>query len=242
MGIKGIVKYCSDHAAALNETVDLVEIARQWGGLKLLVDSNGFVIYLMGKLHTSVCSDSGRNAPHIAAIGGEYALLKSYLTRFVKVLSDANIELVWFFDGAKGSRASELEHRVETWISRRVRARKIAKNVVQAYNDGKEKLRDQTLTSSDQYQDEIKTSLFRVEYRELLRELYGGEVVDGCRLLGSMHQCVYGEADLEIASRFSNSCGGKSSAGQPFAIVSNNVDFALLKNCQWIPVHVSSVE
>ena len=101
MGVRGLWTHCLENRAKCVEVVNLVDIARDRGGIEILVDFYCFEHYLIGKLNTTL-NKVFRN-PLLLVQGGEYKMIDEFIRKLFLDLKAVGITLVTVKDGAKGN-------------------------------------------------------------------------------------------------------------------------------------------
>ena len=117
MGVKRLWTFLQENEKDIVQKVDLVPIAKFYENrLKLLVDFDNFVYPLMHMFWDALHNLTGNHA--LALCGGEYDLLDTFLKNYIEALRSVNIEMVFYFDGGKGSSEVDTQQKMQTWESR----------------------------------------------------------------------------------------------------------------------------
>ncbi len=215
MGVYGLMSHCLEHRKDCAQTVDLVDIARQRGGIEILVDFYSFEHLLVASFWKSLTQVT-RN-PYLRVYGGEYTSLKNYVSKIITDLRSLDIHLVMFIDGSKGSSQVGTKQKLDTWKFR--------------HRKDVEKLRDlmDVLKGNHSIHD-VSESAF---VRPVLLEVQVIQTLKECKC--EIVQCSTGEADFVIARNL-------QSREKAFAVLSNDSDFCVFASCKFIPNDLFDLE
>ena len=208
MGVRGLLGHCLEHKSECVEFVDIVEVAKEQGSIKILVDFNAFIYYIMEQFWKKMAAVNNNQFHKFT--GGEYATLDAYLTKLITNLRSCGIHLVMYVDGAKGSSKTTMERKLQTWTdqhSKNMWKMRDNLNVIAGYK--------QIADFSDD--SRILPVLLKIQMFETFR-MCNCEVV----------HCTAGEADYVLAHNL-------MIHPQPFAILGNDSDFCIFKDCRFIP-------
>ena len=104
MGVRGLIttiRKRQEECVDFFDLVDLVEVARQKGGIEILVDYYAFQNFIIQKIWNGLSKD--RNNEFLRLCGGEYGTIEEYITKFVQDLKSLDITLVFFVNGGQGT-------------------------------------------------------------------------------------------------------------------------------------------
>ena len=200
--------HCLDHKSECVEFVDIVEVAKEQGSIEILVDFYAFMRHILQRFWKTMAAVT--NNPFLQLMGGEYATLDAYLTKLITDLRSCGIHLVMYVDGAIGSSKTTMERKLQTWTDRRSQDMwKMRDNldVIAGYKQ----IADLPDDSS------VRPVLLEIQIFETLK-------VCNCEVV----HCTAGEADYVLARNL-------MIRPQAFAIVSNDSDFCIFKDCRFIP-------
>lgn len=118
MGIHWLTSFCTDHADAASEVVNLSEVARAAGpaGITLACDLLGFVYAAVEHVITSSAAGDVPSAHHCAD-GGEYSLVDRAVETLLQTLAAHHIRLIGLLDPAQGTDA-DFAAKLGTWKAR----------------------------------------------------------------------------------------------------------------------------
>ena len=208
MGVGGLLSYCLENKASCSETVDLVKVAQQRGGIELLVDFYSFEHFLLKNIWKTLSGLAGNEFLRI--LGGEYGAIDAVLTKLVKDLQSLEVHLVFFIDGAKGSSSVGTTQKLDTWKSRH-------KNDVKKIHDLLDVLKGKRLMKNIPDTTSVRPVLLEVQVVEALKSC-------NCEIV----QCPMGEADFVIARNLVQ-------RPKAYAVISNDSDFCIFEKCGFIP-------
>ncbi|CAH1801480.1 unnamed protein product [Owenia fusiformis] len=115
MGVRGLLSHCVRNISTLGIEVDLVAEAEHRGGLKLLVDFTNFLFKLETYvIHFLQIRNSDVSLTYLYLYGGEYDVIDILVQRYVKILRQQNIELVFFLDASLGTDIEGFNAKFET--------------------------------------------------------------------------------------------------------------------------------
>ncbi|KAL5005840.1 hypothetical protein ScPMuIL_016998 [Solemya velum] len=214
MGIRGLLSYCLGRKQQCGEIVDLVEVARQKNGIEILVDFYSFEHMIYKSLWKGV--SRVYNNPYLRICGGEYASLDAYITEFINNLKSLDITLVFFFDANKGSSTEATRRKLDTWFKRHDEDVKTLNSVMDV---------SRCLTNITDLPDtkSVRPVLLEVQVRNVLAKC-------GCECIPS----TTGEADFLLAKALHD-------REKAYAILSNDSDFVVFKNCCFIPIDLFDI-
>ncbi|XP_060078329.1 uncharacterized protein LOC132557819 [Ylistrum balloti] len=206
MGVQGLLSACMRQRNACVDEVDLVQVARDQGGIEILVDYYSFEMYVSEQFWFSLCHHQSND--YLWIMGGEYASMHAYLRKLILDLKALRINLVFFVDGAKGASTETTREKMDTWIERHHRDIGKISNIMQV----------------------CCGALPITELQENVRPLLQEE-----QFIHTLKQCdceVYldpaGEADCVIAQALHQ-------REKAFAVFSNDSDFCIFKDSTFIP-------
>ena len=214
MGVRGLLGFIKKNESSCAEYVDLVEVARQRGGIELLVDQT-FEYKLEDNMFKSLSTSYGN--PYVKLQGGEYLHVHEYLSKFVNDLKSLGIDLVFYFDGAKGTSTSGDEKKYETLKARHKWKMEKLSRLLEVC-DGMRHVQRLDEKGNDKF---IKPPLLETQVRETLNCLCEKRL---CEVI----YCTSGEADLIIAKHLRD-------RPKAYAILSSDADFCIFKDCKVIP-------
>ncbi|GAB1601078.1 hypothetical protein Ahia01_000386000 [Argonauta hians] len=145
----------------------------------------------------------------ILILGGNYDTFYHYVITFIKKMLSVNIRLTFLADGSRGSCKETVERKMSTWLSRDRSDLEKMRNIRNAFYQ----YEDIEYLSSEKV---TRPVLFDSVFISALKEC-------GCKVTFYM-----GEADVEIAKQLLDT--------NAFAILSNDSDFCIFKNCRYIPM------
>ena len=208
MGVRGLLGYCLNDASDCVTYVDLVEVAKEKGFIEVLVDFYAFMHHVVQRFWTTL-SAVNKN-PFLRLMGGEYATLDAYLTKLVTDLRSCGIHLVIYVDGARGSSKTTMERKLQTWKDRQSQS-------LQQVRDNLD-----VLVGCKQIADLSDHS----SVRPVLLEVQMFESFKACDC--EVVYCAAGEADYVLVRNL-------MIRPQAFAILSNDSDFCIFRDCRFIP-------
>ena len=215
MGVQGLLTTCLKRRDECTEEADLVEVARQQDGIELLVDFYSFEHQILYKFWFALCQLRGNE--YLRILGGEYASLNRYLTKFIEDLKSVGISLVFYCDGAKGTSTEALRQKLDTWIKRH--DQDIVKmNEILGVCQGRTNISNLPLETN------IRPVLLEDQFRMTLKNC-------GCEF----NQSVAGEADMLLAQALKD-------RPKAYAILSNDSDFCIIKDSRFIPFQLFDLE
>ena len=208
MGIGGLLSWCFNNQRECCEFVNLVEIARKRNGIEILVDYYSFQHFIFNK----ICASLGhlRNNLYLQVIGADYKSIAQYVKKLVKDLQSLDIRLVFFIDSAKGCSKETTDQKLCTWKKRH---QEDIKKIQEILDVCYERNSIENLPPFIK----IRPVLLEIVFRSVLKEC-------GCRLF----KIINGEADCEIAKELLE-------REKAYAVFSNDSDFCIFKDCQFIP-------
>jgi hypothetical protein len=89
MGVKGLMSTILRRQEECVDFMDLVEVARQKGGIEILVDYYSFQNFIIQKIWTGL--SQYRSNEFLRLCGGEYGTIEEYITKFVQDLKSLDI-------------------------------------------------------------------------------------------------------------------------------------------------------
>ena len=209
MGVQGLLSTCLKQEHQCVQYVDLVELARNRGGIEILVDFYSFEHLIVANFWRGL--SILMNNEFIRIQGGEYKTLHEYMTKLVKDLTSLDIHLVIYIDGAKGSSKIGTEQKLATWKKRHYSDMKKLSDLLSVCT-GKIQMKSVPETTS------VRPVLLEVQLMHTLRECKLCEVI----------QIPSGEADFVIAKNLLQ-------RPKAYAIMSNDSDFCIFPDCVFIP-------
>lgn len=215
MGIKGLLSVCLQQRERTTEIIDLVEEARLRNGLELLCDFYSFEHFILKKFWSGLSALRQNEYLHIC--GGEYGSLADYLKKFVMDLKSLDIYLVFYIDAAKGCSTEATRQKIDTWMQRHHNDIKKLNEIIDVCRGVK------SISDLNEYTTS-RPVLLEIEFVHVLREC-------NCEII----QMIAGEADLSIAKDLQR-------RQKAFAVLSNDSDFCIFKNCRFIPNDLFDVE
>ena len=206
MGVRGLLGYCLEHESECVKFVDIVEVAKEQGPIEILVDFYAFIHHIMQRFWKTMAAVD----KNPMLMGGEYAILDAYLTNLIIDLRSCRIHLVMYVDGAKGSSKTTMERKLQTWKDRR--------------SQDMRKMRDNldVIAGEKQITDMCDDSLILPVLLEI--QIFETFKICKCKVV----YCTAGEADYVLAQNL-------MIRPKAFAIFSNDSDFCIFENCQFIP-------
>ena len=208
MGVHGLLSECLSRRNECTEIVDLVDVARQKGGIEILVDFYCFQQLLIANFWKSLAGLSKNDFLRIS--GGEYGSLDVYLTKLIKDLKALDIHLVMFVDGAKGSSKIGTQQKLSTWKYRHHNDLKKLRAILEVC-EGRTKITDLSPSNN------VRPVLLEVQVFETLKKC-------NCEVV----QCSAGEADFVIVRNL-------RARPKAYAVLSNDSDFCMFEDCRFIP-------
>ena len=211
MGVRGLMSTILRRQEECVDFVDLVEVARQKGGIEILVDYYSFQNFIIQKIWNGL--SQYRNNEFLRICGGEYGTIEEYITKFVQDLKSLDITLVFFVDGAKGTCTEATRQKLDTWIDRQYQN-------VENLNEIMDVCRGVTCIQNLSETVNIRPVLFEIQVHHSLKQL-------GCVI----HHAIAGEADYIIAKALHD-------RPHAYAILSNDSDFCIFKDSRFIPLEL----
>ena len=188
--------------------VDLVDVARQQGGIEIMVDFYSFEHLILKAFWKSISELSSN--PCLRIFGGEYKALDAYFSKLIKDLQSVDISLVMFVDGAKGSSKVGTERKLDTWKLRHHKDLEKLCEIVDVCQ-GRRRMGDLSEHTA------VRPVCLEVQVFETLRQCQ-------CEVV----QLAAGEADYVLARNLAN-------RPKAYAVLSNDSDFCVFKDCRFIP-------
>ncbi|KAL8584107.1 hypothetical protein ACOMHN_011722 [Nucella lapillus] len=208
MGIRGLLTAIVERKETCSETVDLIQVAKDRGGIEILVDFYSFEHLLVRALWKSLATF--KQNEYLRILGAEYETIDAYVGKLVKDLKSLGISLVFYIDGSKGASTLETKQKIDTW-KYRCRSECLTKreilNVCAGHGHISE-LSDDTI---------MRSVCLEIQ---LLKTLQTKQ----CEVV----QMPMGEADLMLAKEMRE-------REKAFAVLSNDSDFCVFKDCCFIP-------
>lgn len=208
MGIRGLLAYLLDRRAECSETVDLIQIAKDRGGIEILVDFYSFEHMIVRNLWKSLATF--KHNEFLRILGAEYATIDAYVAKIVTDLKNLGILLTFTIDGNKGASDLDTKFKTDTWKQRhfadvhlKLEILDVCAGNVQMFDLGEEKT--------------IRPALLEIQMVKTLRD-------SGCEVM----QMAAGEADLLIAKQMKQ-------RAKAIAVMSNDSDFGVFEGCCFIP-------
>ena len=211
MGVKGLMSTILRRQEECVDFMDLVEVARQKGGIEILVDYYAFQNFIIHKIWNGLSQD--RNNEFLRLCGGEYGTIEEYITKFVQDLKSLDITLVFFVDGGKGTCTETTRQKLDTWINRLYQD-------VERLNEIMDVCRGVTSIKNLSETVNIRPVLVEIQVRHTFSQL-------GCEI----HHAIAGEADYIIAKALHD-------RPHAYAILSNDTDFCIFKDSRFIPLEL----
>ncbi|CAH1774513.1 unnamed protein product [Owenia fusiformis] len=214
MGIRGLLSFILEARDQCVNYQDLVNIARERNGIEILVDYYSFQQYLVERFWQGMekhCTNE-----FLKLYGGEYKSLDRFVTKLVTDLKSLDIHLVMYVDGAKGSSRSATEQKFETWKSRHRNDIERMHYLIDVCN-GRRQIQDLP---------------DRTNIRPVCQEIQMYDTLKQCGV--EIVQCTYGEADFVIARAL-------QVRPKAYVVLSNDTDFALMRDCMFIPYELFDV-
>lgn len=208
MGVRGLMSTILNRQEEGVDTVDLVETARQRGGIEILVDYYSFQHFIVQKFWNGL--SQCRNNEFLRICGGEYGTLETYVTKFVQDLQSLNIKLVFYVDGAKGTCTEATRQKLDTWMRRHC-------GEAERLNKIMDVCRGVTYIQDLPEDVLIRPVLIEIQIHHNLKQI-------GCTIFHT----IFDEADYLIAKDLQE-------RPQAFAVLSNDSDFCIFKDCRFIP-------
>lgn len=208
MGIRGLLSVILERKSECSQTVDLIQVARERGGIEILVDFYSFEHLLVRSLWKSLFAVKQND--YLRILGAEYKTMDLYISKFVKDLHSLGITLVFYIDGNKGASYLETKQKLGTWKHRFLNEVKRKREIIQVCAG-----QAQIVDLSDEAI--IRGVLLEVQVVRTLRDA-------GCEVI----QMPVGEADLLIARQMLE-------REKAYAVLSNDSDFCVFRNCCFIP-------
>lgn len=208
MGVRGLLSHCLQRRDECVEEIDLVSLARNEGGIEILVDFYSFEHMVLPKFWKGL--SNLRYNDYLRILGGEYGSIETFIRRFVEIFKQLKISFVFFLDATKGCSDANTQQKLDTWMKRHNKD-------VDSLNEVINVCRGTTDISKLEEQMFIRPVCLEVQVVETLRSC-------GCELI----QSVTGEADFMIAKALHD-------REKAFAIWSNDSDFCIFSNCRFIP-------
>ena len=214
MGIQGLLSYCLENRAECAIYENLLEVSARNGGIEILVDFYSFEHHLLSNFLKSLSSCSKN--PYLRLLGGEYGAFHSYVSKLVSDLKAANIQLVLFMDGAKGSSKIVTEQKFDTWKYRHAQDLSTVRELIDVARGCK--------PMSDLPESHwVRPVLLEIQFIETLKEC-------GCEVV----TISCGEADYVLARNLKK-------RPKAYAILSNDSDFCIFEDCKFIPIELLDV-
>lgn len=207
MGIYGLTRYVHKNQECI-EYINLIEVAREMGGLELLVDGLPLIYHFVEKMWETLVKSS--NNVSIMYQNIEFEAISSALRKMILDLRSFGINLRWYFDGCKGCSKKEFENKLLRVTQRCEKNRRNRNELIAA-------LRGRTYFSEVTKQGNI-TSLLLMELKETIES-------SGCEIV----HCL-GEADPIIARDLLER--------KSFAAITNDSDFFIFPNSTVILVQL----
>ncbi|KAK7094195.1 uncharacterized protein [Littorina saxatilis] len=208
MGIRGLLTAIVERKEECSETVDLVQVAKERGGIEILVDFYSFEHLLVRSLWKSLAAF--KHNEFLRILGAEYETMDAFVGKIARDFKSLGISLVFYIDGNKGASYMETKQKMDTW-KYRLRSECQRKREILAVCAGQGQVADLS--------DEaiIRGVLLEVQIVSTLQNA-------GCEVI----QMPVGEADSLIAKHMRE-------REKAFAVISNDSDFCVFKDCRFIP-------
>jgi hypothetical protein len=201
MGIRGLLTAIVERKETCSTTVDLIEVAKEKGGIEILVDFYSFEHLLVRALWNGLGSFKFNDCLKI--LGAEYETMDAFVGKIIRNLKDSGIVLVFYADGNKGASNLETKQKMDTW-KYRFRKECMRKREILAVCAGQGNVSD---VSEDSI---IRGVCLEIQMVQTIRDA-------GCEIV----QMSAGEADSLIALDLQK-------REKAFAVLSNDSDFAVL--------------
>lgn len=213
MGVRGLIttiRKRQEECVDFFDLVDLVEVARQKGGIEILVDYYAFQSFIIQKIWNGLSKD--RNNEFLRLCGGEYGTIEEYITKFVQDLKSLDITLVFFVNGGQDTCTKTTRQNLDTWNEKLNKYVKKLDKIMAV-------CRDVTSIQALSETDDIKPVLVEIQVRHTISQL-------GCEI----HHAI-GDADYIIAKALHD-------RPHAYAILSNDTDFCIFKDSRFIPLEL----
>ena len=208
MGIRGLLTAIIERKEECSEAVDLVQVAKERGGIELLVDFYSFEHLLVRSLWQSLAAF--KQNEFLRILGAEYETMDAFVGKIATDLKSLGISLVFYIDGSKGASTVETKQKIDTW-KYRYRSECLRKRDILTVCAGQGHVSELT-------DDAIMRSVcLEIQIVNTLKK-------SGCEVI----QNPMGEADLFLAKQMKE-------REKAFAVVSNDSDFCVFKDCSFIP-------
>lgn len=208
MGIRGLLTAIVERKEQCSETVDLVQVAAERGGIEILVDFYSFEHMLVRSLWNTLAAF--KQNEFLRILGAEYETMDAYVGKIAADLKSLGISLVFYIDGNKGASSAETKQKMETW-KYRFRSDCQRKREIMAVCAGQGQVADLSEEAI------IRSVCLEIQIIKTLRNA-------GCEVI----QMPLGEADSLIAKQMRE-------REKAFAVLSNDSDFCVFKDCCFIP-------
>lgn len=208
MGIRGLLTAIVERKEQCSETVDLVQVAQERGGIEILVDFYSFEHLLVRALWKTLAAF--KHNEFLRVLGAEYETMDAYMGKIAKDLKSLGISLVFYIDGNKGASSEETKQKMDTW-KYRFRSDCQKKREIIAVCAGQGQFADLSEEAI------IRPVCLEIQIVKTLRTA-------GCEVI----QMPAGEADSLIAKHMRE-------REKAFAVLSNDSDFCVFKDCCFIP-------
>lgn len=208
MGIRGLLTAIVERKETCSNTVDLIEVAKEKGGIEILVDFYSFQHMFVRALWNSLSNFKMNDCLKI--LGAEYETMDAFVGKIIRDLKESGISLVFYIDGNKGASTVETKQKIDTW-KYRFRAECMRKREIMAACAGQgniSELPDESI---------VRGVCLEIQMVQTIRDA-------GCEII----QMAAGEADSLIARQMKE-------REKAYAVLSNDSDFAVFKDCCFIP-------
>jgi len=203
MGVQGLLSFCTKYRRdEVVQTVDLVEVARQRGGIEILVDFFSFQHFVDSKVWAMLSQQS--NNEYLKILGGEYGSLHVFTKKLIEDLKSLDISLVFYVDGSKGSSTEDTRQKMDTWISRHHQDMDKLDNIIKVCSGVK---------PIAELEDYCRPPLQGIQFVQTVKGC-------GCEFIS----LAAGEADYVIAKALLD-------REKSYAVFSNDSDFCVFKDC-----------
>ncbi|OWF45827.1 uncharacterized protein LOC110456509 isoform X3 [Mizuhopecten yessoensis] len=206
MGVRGLLSACMRQRNACVHEVDLIQVARERGGIEILVDYYSFELFVMEQFWFSLCHHQHND--YLWILGGEYASLDVYLKKLIQHLKALGIQLVFFVDGARGASTETTREKLDTWIERHHRELGKIRDIMSVCCG---------FMPITELQENVRATLQEEQFKHTLRQC-------DCEV----YQDPAGEADCVIAQALHQ-------REKAYAVFSNDSDFCIFRDCTFIP-------